>query len=131
MFYGQASAGLGDALLGNLDQQKKGSNEHNRHRNCPNISCGASVSFKVHDGKDFSLKFCYECYSRLKYIYRSDIVEVEEKIVPKSVTKEDISKDGLYCPYCLTEADGASTRNSRGERLAVCWGCKGLFKYTD
>jgi hypothetical protein len=107
--------------------------EKNRKRiekkSCPSQGCGNVVSFKVSDGQQFAPQVCLECQCRLSYDVVSDEVYVAEKLDIPRVARDQFIADGQRCPHCTQPTSAGFSRNSCGQSLSICWGCKNVFEF--
>lgn len=100
-------------------------------KTCPTLSCGNTIGFKIDDANARSHQFCFECMSRLEYDRATDEVSIVEKLYVPKITDGGFKDNGTTCLHCHHLTSGRYTRNSRGQRLSICWSCKNVFEFID
>jgi DNA-directed RNA polymerase subunit RPC12/RpoP len=100
-------------------------------RTCPTDGCNNAVTFKLAENDEETRQFCLNCMSRLLYRRTTDDVSVIEKLDVPQLTFEAFHAGGGVCPHCNSLASGKYTRNSRGQKLSICWNCKKVFELIE
>lgn len=99
-------------------------------KSCPTTGCENVVTFKLGGAESTARQFCFECMSRLLYNKETDEVTVLESLDLPKLALDEFYSNGQACPHCQQPTSGRTTTNSRGQRLCICWTCKGAFELT-
>jgi hypothetical protein len=97
-------------------------------KKCVTPSCGNTITFKVSEKEPQARQFCFECMNRFSYDRGTDQMKWVEKLKVPKLTFREFAQRGKTCPHCNSPATGRTTRNSRGQRLSICWNCKNVFE---